>query len=63
MEIGAQFYTVREFCTNLDDFAETLKKIAAIGYKNVQISGVCEYSPEWLNEQLKKTDLNVLQLI
>ena len=57
MEIGAQFYTVRDFCTNLDDFAETLKKIADIGYKNVQISGVCEYSPEWLDTQLKQNGL------
>ena len=26
MEIGAQFYTVREQCQNLEGFAETLKK-------------------------------------
>ena len=31
MEIGAQFYTVRDFCKTLDDFAETLKKVADIG--------------------------------
>ena len=39
MEIGAQFFTVRNLCQNLDDFAETLKKVADIGYKTVQISG------------------------
>ena len=32
MEIGAQLYTVREFCKTLEDFEETLKKIADIGY-------------------------------
>lgn len=57
MEIGVQFYTLREHCKNIDDFAETLKKVADIGYKNVQISGVCDYEPEWLAENLKKNGL------
>lgn len=57
MEIGIQFYTLREQCKNLDDFAETLKKVADIGYKNIQISGVCDYEPEWLAENLKKNGL------
>ncbi len=57
MEIGVQFYTLREFCENLDDFSETLKKVADIGYKNVQISGTCDYSAEWLNAELKKNGL------
>ena len=45
MEIGAQLYTVREFCGNLDDFSESLKKIAQIGYRYVQVSGTCAYDP------------------
>lgn len=57
MEIGVQFYTLRDYCKNLDDFAETLKKVADIGYKNVQISCVCDYEPEWLKEQLNKNGL------
>ena len=57
MEIGAQFYTVRDFCKNLTDFAESLKKVADIGYKTVQISGVCPYDPAWLAEELRKNDL------
>lgn len=57
MEIGAQFFTLREHCQNLTDFAESLKKTADIGYRTVQISGVCPYEPEWLAEQLKKNDL------
>ena len=57
MEIGAQFYTLRDHCTNLDDFALSLKKIAEIGYKTVQISGVCSYEPQWLKEQLDKNGL------
>ena len=57
MEIGAQFFTLRDYCKNLHDFAESLKKVADIGYKTVQISGVCPYEPEWLAEQLKKNGL------
>lgn len=57
MRIGAQFYTVRNFCQDLDSFAESLKKVADIGYEYVQISGVCAYEPQWLAEELKKNSL------
>ena len=57
MKIGAQFYTVRETCKTLEGFAETLKKVADIGYRTVQISGTCPYEPEWLKEQLDKNGL------
>ena len=52
MKIGAQLFTTREFCKDLPSFAETLKKVADIGYTTVQVSGTCEYEPQWLNEQL-----------
>lgn len=48
MNIGAQLYTVREFCKTLDDFALTLKKVADIGYRTVQVSGTCAFDPAWL---------------
>ena len=57
MKIGAQFYTIREFCQTPDDLAESLKKVADIGYKTVQISGTCKYDPQWLNERLKENGL------
>lgn len=57
MEIGAQFFTVRDYCKDLESFSETLKKVSDIGYKYVQISGVCDYEPEWLNTELKKNGL------
>lgn len=57
MEIGAQFYTIRNFCKNTSDFAESLKKVADIGYKNVQISGTCSFDPSWLDEELRKNGL------
>ncbi|HOA84608.1 MAG: sugar phosphate isomerase/epimerase [Clostridiales bacterium] len=58
MKIGAQLYTVREYCQTTEGFAETLKKIADIGYTTVQVSGTCKYEPEWLAEQLKQTGLS-----
>ncbi len=57
MEIGAQLYTVRENCQTLDGFAETLTKIADIGYPVVQVSGTCAYEADWLKAQLARTGL------
>jgi sugar phosphate isomerase/epimerase len=37
--------------------SESLKKVADIGYTTVQLSGVCAYEPEWMNEELKKNGL------
>ncbi|MGN0556226.1 MAG: sugar phosphate isomerase/epimerase family protein [Acutalibacteraceae bacterium] len=57
MKIGAQFYTVRDYCKDLDSFAETLKRVADIGYETVQISGTCAYDPTWLKNELDKNGL------
>lgn len=57
MLLGAQLYTVREYTKNLDDFADTLKRVADIGYTAVQVSGTCAYDATWLKEQLDKTGL------
>lgn len=57
MELGAQLFTVRDYTKDLDSFAETLKKTADIGYKNVQVSATCDFEGEWLKEQLDKNGL------
>ncbi len=57
VKIGAQLYTVREYMQNKRDLAKTLKRIADIGYKYVQVSGTCKYSARWMNKQLKKNGL------
>lgn len=57
MQIGAQFYTLRDHCKTLEDFSEALKKVAAIGYRTVQISGVCPYEPAWLRDRLAENGL------
>ena len=58
MKLGAQLYTVREHCKNLSDFEETLKRIADIGYSEVQVSGTCDYEADWLKEALAKAGLS-----
>ena len=57
MRIGAQLYTVRESCQTLDGLAETLRRVADIGYRYVQVSGSCPYEGAWMAEQLKRNGL------
>jgi len=57
MKIGVQLYTLRDYCANLDDFAETLKKVADMGYTTVQVSGTCAYEAGWLADALKAAGL------
>ena len=57
MIIGAQLYTLRDYAKTTDELAETLARVADIGYRSVQLSGVCDYEPEWMAEQLKKNGL------
>lgn len=57
MEIGAQFFTLREFCQDTEGLAESLKKVADIGYKNIQLSGTFSFEGEWMAEELQKNGL------
>jgi sugar phosphate isomerase/epimerase len=60
MQVGAQFYTIREFCKTPEDLALSLKKVADIGYRTVQISGTCPYDPKWLKQQLDSNGLKCI---
>ncbi len=40
-QLAAQMYTLRDYCKNPKQLAETLNKVKAIGYDVVQISGIC----------------------
>ena len=57
MQIGAQFFTLREYCKTLEGLAESLKKVADIGYRTVQLSATCPFDAQWMKEQLAKNDL------
>ncbi len=51
LKLGAQFYTLREFTKTPGDFCRTMKRIADIGYKYVQVSGV---GPDVKSDVIKK---------
>lgn len=57
MKIGAQFFTLREFCKTPEDLALSLRKVADIGYTTVQLSGTCEFDAAWMKEELAKNGL------
>ena len=51
-QVAAQMYTVRDFAKTPADIAKTLKKIRAIGYEAVQVSGVGPIEPAELKAML-----------
>lgn len=58
MKIGAQMYTVRGLCQTKEGLAESLKRVADIGYTTVQISGSCPVDAQWLRGQLDANGLS-----
>jgi sugar phosphate isomerase/epimerase len=57
MLIGAQFYTIRDFCKTPEGLYESLEKVADIGYTTVQLSGVCQYDPAEMRAALDSLGL------
>ena len=55
--IGAQYYTIRDFCKTLEDFDASCKKIHDIGYKTVQLSGIGDFAGEDIKKILDKHGL------
>ncbi len=55
--IGAQYYTIREFCKTLEDFDASCKKVKEIGYKTVQLSGVGDFEGKDIKKILDKYGL------
>lgn len=46
MQIGAQLYTVRTYCQREADLGHTLERVAAIGYRAVQLSALGPIAPK-----------------
>jgi len=57
--VGAQLYTVRNFTKTLPEIVETLRKVAKIGYKTVQISGFGPVDPKELAKVIRDSGLKV----
>jgi len=58
--IGAQFFTIRDYCQTLDDFDSSCKKVSEIGYKNVQLSGIGDFEGKDIKKILDKYNLKVV---
>lgn len=60
MNIGAQTYTVRAFTQTERDFAESMKRIADIGYRYVQISGIGALKPQFIRRACDDNGLKIV---
>lgn len=58
--IGAQYYTIRDFCQTLDDFDKSCEKISKIGYKTVQLSAIGNFDPYDIKTVLDKYNLKAV---
>lgn len=55
--IGAQFFTIRNFCKTLEGFDESCRKVSEMGYKVVQLSGIGNFTGEEVKSVLDKYNL------
>jgi len=60
MRIGAQLYTLREQLKTEEDIRIGLKKVADIGYKTVQVSGVGPVDPHILKSICDENGLEII---
>ena len=60
MQIAAQLYTVRAFTQTEKDFAETIKKVAAIGYPGVQLSAIGPIPPQFIADTCAASGLTIV---
>ena len=57
--VGAQLYTLREFCKTLPEFAQTLTRVAQMGYTAVQLSGQGPMNPKEMAKVIQDSGLKV----
>lgn len=60
LKIGAQLYTVRDYCRTPEEIEQSLKKIAAMGYRYVQYSGCGYIEPVKLRALCERLGLAVV---
>ncbi len=59
-KLAAQLFTVRDFCRDEDGIARSMEKIAKIGYKNVQVSGLADIPPHRMREIMDDNGLSII---
>jgi len=55
--IGAQYFTIREHCQTLKDFEESCRRVSAMGYQVIQLSGIGDFTAEEIKPILDKYHL------
>ncbi len=58
--IGAQYFTIKDFCQTLEDFDKACKRVSEIGYKTVQLSGIGDFDGKDVKAILDKYDLKAV---
>lgn len=56
-QVAAILYTLRDYCKTAEDLRETLRKVRAIGYEAVQVSGIGPIDPKIVRELLDEAGL------
>ena len=60
MKLGAQLYSLRSFTQNQADLKETILKVKAMGYQNVQFSGVAAMGADVWADISEKTGMEIV---
>ena len=60
MLLGAQTYTIRTYCQNEEDFRESMRRVAEIGYTTVQLSGIGPMEPTYLRRVCDEFGLSIV---
>lgn len=60
MNLAAQLYTLRDFCKTPTDIESTFKKVKAIGYNAVQVSGIGPIDPNELKNIAQAAGLEIV---
>jgi sugar phosphate isomerase/epimerase len=60
MKLGAQLYSLRTFAQNPEDLRTTIEKCKAMGYQNVQFSGVAQMGADVWAQISKDTGMEIV---
>lgn len=60
LQIGAQLYTVREFCQDEVSLGHTLEKVSSIGYRYVQLSALGPVAPHAVRRMCDDNGLGIV---
>ncbi len=60
MKLGAQLYSLREFTKTPEDLRQTILKCKAMGYQNVQFSGVAAMTPQIWADISRETGMEIV---